>query len=104
MTKKTDNVDIENLIFLGRLYDWRLIDFNAKKRVVILKRKGCRLSIKYDKMNVVSCMNHPKYGTTCLLRRNVDMNLFEDILYNPRVHTELGKSISPFKAKKIYCL
>ena len=82
---------VDDLIFLAEIYGWSVLAHYQKQRVIVFKTKGMRVKVSYDTMNVTTSLHHPKKGQTSLIRKRVDMDLFEDILFNPRVHTDKGK-------------
>lgn len=79
---------IENLIDLASLYGWNFETYDLKKRAVKFKKSDIRLVFFPDKAIVMTSLIHPRKGQTRLLRKGVDMDTFEDILFNPRVHTK----------------
>jgi hypothetical protein len=81
----------DDLVFLAEIYGWSVLEHNQKGHFIIFKIKGMRLKVNYKTMSVTTYLNHPKKGQTSLIRKKVDMELFEDILFNPRVHTDKGK-------------
>lgn len=49
-----------------------------------------RINIYLTKMTVATCLNHPKKGPTQLFRRNVTLNMLNEIFEYPRKHTGKG--------------
>lgn len=83
----------EDAIFLSEIYGWSVHSENDQKAEIVFKRKGVKLRLRYLTMNVYTSLNHPKLGMTQLVRKNVSMEMFEDILFNPRTHTDIGRII-----------
>lgn len=88
--------------FLAELYGWEVIKEEPKLSTVTLKRKGTLLEVNHAKMTVVSTLHHPRLGRTSLKRRSVDMEMLEDILFNPRVHTDKGEIVRSRQERKAW--
>ena len=59
--------------------------------VEVKETMTCRLNIYYSTMTVGTCLNHPKKGKTQLFRKNVwNVDLLENLFFNPRFHTRKG--------------
>ncbi len=85
-----DPAIVQDIKFLAKIYGWQFKWYKPENTEIYFRKKGCGLAIWHSKMTVRTSINHPKHGKTQLYRKRVDMEMLEDILNNPRVHTNKG--------------
>lgn len=49
-----------------------------------------RINVYLTKMTVATCLKHPKKGATQLFRKNVSLDMLDEIFDYPRKHTGKG--------------
>jgi hypothetical protein len=49
-----------------------------------------RINVYLTKMTVATCLNHPNQGPTQLFRKNVSLDMLDEIFEYPRTHTGKG--------------
>lgn len=94
MTKKTqqekDSEIANHIIFVAQCYGWKRIEHLEEEKIILCRRNGVRVNIWYDRMTVGTAMDHPRQGSTQMIRKRVSMDMLEELLNNPRLHTTSG--------------
>lgn len=80
----------DHIIFVAQCYGWKRIEHDEKEKIIACRRDGVRVNIWYERMTVGTAMDHPKQGSTQMLRKRVSMEMLEELLNNPRLHTSSG--------------
>jgi hypothetical protein len=90
------------------------VDHNNESCVISFRSDGdaTRINVYYTTGTIGTCLNHPRKGKTQLFRRNVTIELLEQIFMDPRVHTGTGyyrknrsqfwKSFDPNDGREIF--
>lgn len=81
---------VDHIIFIAQCYGWKRIEHLEEEKIVLCRRNGVRVNIWYDRMTVGTAMDHPRLGSTQMLRKYVSMEMLEELLDNPRLHTGNG--------------
>ena len=81
---------IDEIRLLAKGYGWTEVQFDEKYSFIAFRRKGVRMNVWYECMTVGTQLHHPIKGNTRMVRKKVDMELFEKICDHPRVHSENG--------------
>jgi hypothetical protein len=107
-SKKTIKKRIEflnriNVIdFMADIYDWEYIGYDKPRKTLEYKQRiGMKdeyimfmITIcKDEKYNIETRLRHPKKGYKKLIRKDLDIEMVEQIFRNPRAHTGRGKYI-----------
>jgi len=79
--------DVESL---AKNYEWLRIDYQENIGMVSFKKDRIRVDVYLSTMTVATAMKHPKKGKTQLFRRDVSLEQLDNILKNPRTHTNKG--------------
>lgn len=79
---------------LAGLYGWKVDKQKSIDDLCCLWSKDKHLDIKLGKREVVSWVNHYRYGNTKMIRKHVTDQELEVILDNPRTHTGKGHYIN----------
>lgn len=78
----------------GEYYSSWQIQLNKKKSNRII------ININCNTHTIVTILKHPNKGKTQLVRKNLGIGLIEEILKNPRLHTDRATSLSILKQKR----
>jgi len=70
--------------------DWYLLTHQQMSHMLSFTKDFERINVYYTKMTVTSCLNHPKFGNTQLIRKNISMERLGELFKNPRIHTGVG--------------
>jgi hypothetical protein len=97
--------DVRNLARLCKLQE---IQFNQTSRVLSFRsctstgaaNSSARFNVYYSTGTVGTYLNHPRQGKTQLFRRNVSLDLLQDIFNNPRIHTDFGYQRTSCSSKR----
>lgn len=87
---KAFKMDMEYRIFrirhLAKKYGWAFKKDDGEK-FEFQDKEGSTLHINYFQLNVATALQHPKWGSTVLIRRgNLTQKIVESIFRNPRAH------------------
>lgn len=69
------------------------IDHRNRQRYLlrfISDNNNWMVDVWFTKMTVGTYLNHPRQGKTQLFRKNVSLELLDEIFKNPRIHTGKG--------------
>lgn len=83
-------VPIEKIKEVATKHNYNLIDFQDNIGLISFGDDKTRINIYLTKMTVATCLNHPKKGKTQLFRKNVTLEMLDEIFEYPRKHTGKG--------------
>lgn len=69
---------------------YKCIDHQEGIGLVSYSDGSTRINVYLTKMTVATCLKHPKKGATQLFRRNVTIEMLDEIFEYPRKHTGKG--------------
>lgn len=81
----------ENVRFIAKVYGW--VPIESPDMLASFRRKGVRINIWLTGrgwFTVGTALDHPVQGKTQLFRKRVGIELLEQLLANPRLHTDKG--------------
>ena len=84
---------LEQIRLFAKAYGWREVSADHENGRLVYRRKGMKVEVLYNTasgLTVLSSLNHPKLGTTQMVRKRVTYALLEQIFDNPRTHTSIG--------------
>lgn len=87
MKFKTDK---EKIDAIAAAHEYSCIDYQENIGLVSYSDGNTRINIYLTKMTVATCLKHPKKGPTQLFRRNVTIQMLNEIFEYPRKHTGKG--------------
>ena len=82
-------------ISLAREFGWRQTYYKEEKQLIAFLNKGsrCHIEIYLRSKRVITCLEHPKKGTTVMERNGIGPAEMRKIFEDPRAHTFKGKTI-----------
>lgn len=75
---------------MAQRHGWKLEKRQHDISMLIYVRGNAQVNVYTTTMTVATSLNHPVQGKTQLFRRRVSHELLDQILRNPRVHTDKG--------------
>jgi len=82
---------------MALLWGWVEVEHNEKQKHLVFRRAGTRLTVVYSKMMVVTELDHPRLGSSQLVRKHLSREMIEEIFEYPRVHTQVGYIVKKHK-------
>lgn len=77
---------IYRILHLGKKYGWEIKKHDIEK-LEFQDKEGCILNINYKYLKVATALNHPKWGSTVMVRDGeLSQKNIESIFRNPRSH------------------
>lgn len=83
-------IPVEVIKEISEKYNYTLLDYQENIGLISFGLDGVRINVYLTKMNVATCLNHPKKGKTQLFRKNVTEEILSQIFEYPRTHTGKG--------------
>ncbi len=76
-------------------YGWKQTYFKDDKKLIGFRNPGsrCHLEVYLRSKRVITCLEHPKQGTSILERNGIGITEMRQIFEDPRIHTRKGKKL-----------
>lgn len=75
---------------LARQHGYRVERDQKNSNLLIVVKGSVQVNVHYGKRTVLTSLPHPIKGKTQLVRRYVTLDMLDQILANPRIHTGRG--------------